>query len=113
MSRSSMLYAVLSQEKIQPLDQGQILSIMNNSFHPVLNIQGVTAFQEASALIQSSIANLKHLSELLREYPIRLNEFNLALNYLNGYIYILDVTCDIPQNLRLASYAKSAKAGAA
>lgn len=112
-SRISALKAVLGQPHVQPFEHGQILSIMNNDNHPTLTRQGVAHFQEASVLLQTAIGHLQPLFAILADYPIRLNEFSLALNHLNAYIYILDATLDTPQNLRMASYAVSAKVGAA
>ena len=101
----------LLKPKATPLDFGKVLSIHNNDFHPTLNIQGVTAFMEAAHLIEHNVKQLLPLADLLKEYPIRLNEFLLGLNYLNSYIYILHSTCEIEKNARLLKYAQS-KAGA-
>ena len=103
--------APLQKPKAIPMDFGSVLSIMNNDFHPQLTARGVIAFDESANLIQHAITQLLPIADLLREYPIRLNEFNLSLNYLQSYIYILNVTCELPKNARLLKYAQS-KAGA-
>lgn len=111
MLRDSVVYSVLSPEKIPALDMGEVLSIFNNSNHPQLTARGATAFLEAEILLDDCITKLHGLAGLLQEYPIRLNEYLLALNYLHSYIYIIQVTTELPKNARLLNYAKSVKAG--
>lgn len=112
MLRDSAVYAVLSPEKIPALDMGEVLSIFNNSNHPQLNARGASAFLEAEVLIDDCLTKLHGLANLLQEYPIRLNEYLLALNYLRSYVYILQVTTELPKNARLLNYAKNMKVGA-
>lgn len=106
----SKVYTVLSQPKIPPLDLGGILSIHNNDFHPKLNQIGANDVLMCANELRGALLALVKMRDCLAQYPIRMNEFGLALNYLYGYEYILNVTLDIPVNARMVAYAQSRKA---
>jgi hypothetical protein len=110
MNRSSMLYQVLSPEKIPALDMGAKLSPMNNSNHPTLKPSGAVIFAEAVNLIEHNLKNLLPLLPMLRDNGIDTVQFSLALNSLNSYVYILNATLDLEKNAKNANYAFAKKA---
>lgn len=111
MNRNSAVYQVLSPETIPPLDLGEVLSIHNNDHHPQLSAVGARKLDEALFNLHSAIENIQKAHELMRGVPVRLNELSLANSYLHSYVYILNVTLDLPKNRLLAAYAASQKAG--
>lgn len=74
-------------------------------------MRGVNHFQEAEVLLSDCVHKLKHLSDLLGEHPISTKEFNLAVSFLHSYIYIIQVTLDLPKNARFVNYTNSARGG--
>jgi len=112
MNRASAFFKTLSQEKIPPLDLGDVLSIHNNSNHPQLSAVGARKLDEALFNLHTAIEHIQKAQELMRGIPIRLNELNLSGAYLHSYIYVINTTLDLPKNRLLAAYAESQKAGA-
>jgi len=111
MNRASEFLKTLSQEKIPPLDLGDVLSIHNNSNHPQLSAVGARKLDEALFNLHAAIEHLQKANELMRGIPIRLNELSLAGSYLHSYVYVINQTLDLPKNRLLAAYAESQKAG--
>ncbi len=112
MRQDSELFKVLSPEVIPAIDLGQLLSIHNNSHHPVLNQHGIYTFASASEYLKQVLPSLLQTANDLKQLPIRTNEWFLALNYLNSYIYILEATLEMPDNLRLHNYHLAKNGGA-
>lgn len=112
MRHDSELFRVLSPEKVTPLDMGKVLSIINNDFHPTLTAKEIDVFEGAVAILQGYLPSLIQVGNDLKNLPIRTNEWFLALNYLNSYIYILNTTLFKPENVRLHNYHLSKKGGA-
>lgn len=102
LSNDSAVYAVLSPEKIPALDLGCKLSPMNNDFHPLLNFKSAAELAEAVELMRHNLGQLFPLHEILKSNDIEHRSFLLAMNTINSYIHILDVTLSLEKN-RLAS----------
>jgi len=112
MLKDSAVFKVLSPEVPPAFDLGQKLSILNNDFHPQLNVANAARLDEVQFLLRSSLENLQAARAHLKNLPIELSHFSLALNYLHSYIYIIDVTLDLPKNRLVANYAQAKKGGA-
>jgi hypothetical protein len=109
MGRASAFLKTLSPEKMPPLDMGDILSIHNNTNHPQLSAVGARKLDEALFNLHQAIDHVQKAQELMRGAPIRLNDLNLSNCYLNSYVYIINVTLDLPKNRLLAAYAEQAR----
>lgn len=109
LSNNSAVYAVLSPVKNTPLDMGNKLSPMNNSFHPTLSIQGASELAEAVELMRHNLGQLVPLREILQKNDIEVSQFSLALNLLHSYTYIIDETLTLEKNKRFANLAYSQK----
>lgn len=109
--RNTEVFKVLSPEKIPPLNMGDKLSPMNNSFHPTLNARQATHLAEAVELMRHNLGQLLPIVPVLKENDIEHRSFLLSLNTINSYIYILDNTLLLEKNRVLANLAYSKKAG--
>lgn len=100
--KDSAVNQVLSQEKIPPLDLGAVLSIYNNSHHPIFkNTAGVRDFVEARAHLESALHHMLEAFPYLAQHPVEMRELKNAYAFTSGYLYIIATTLDIPQNARL------------
>ena len=95
--------------KAVPLDFGSVLSIHNNDHHPKLNHQGIETFDGVYYYLKDTLPHLHQVGIRLKEHPIVMREYFLALNYLNSYVHILETTLCTPENHRLNSYHLSKK----
>ena len=115
MQKLSAIYPIKPLQRVPavPLPSlGNVLSIHNNDFHPVLKSPQIEIFDSSIALLQAYLPPLVHAGNELKNLPIRTNEWFLGINYLNSYIYILDQTLQIPENRLLNIYARAKKVGA-
>lgn len=114
MQKLSVLFPPVAAPKAKavPMDFGTVLSISNNSFHPVLTSQGVEDFAMASDYLSRALPHLHEVGKKLKNWPIQTKEYFTALALLNSYIYILEATLQKPENELLADYAKSKVGGA-
>ncbi len=112
LSNDSAVYAVLSPEKIPPLNMGSKLSPMNNDFHPTLNFKSAAELAEAVELMRHNLGQLFPLHEILKNNDIEHRSFLLAMNTINSYIYILDTTLALEKNRLAGNLAYSQKASA-
>jgi hypothetical protein len=111
MNRLSAVFAVLSPEKIPPLNMGARLSIMNNDFYPLLNNSDAVLLAEAVELMRVNLGKMFPLVQTMKKCRIEQRELLLACNYINSYIHIIDETLALEKNARVANYAYSRKAG--